>query len=189
MRTIFLTLMLLLTLTACGGKEDVPTDPAGETAATEEAVAEPAAEEAAPVSDAAEETSLVDADILADPLGEVHMVDGTVLELTKLKRIGKYYMYIVGKLNGRSSTVISFTRLDDIRYWKGMSFTDPYNFVIVTGRDKELRFEDSRIYIGSDSHDTFTFYTLDASGYDIELKTVNKKDVKLIAIAPKKEED
>lgn len=193
MRTIFLTLMLLITLTACGGKEDVPTDPAGETATTEQAAETPAEGEAAQADEASTETndekSIVDADIMADPMGEVHMVDGRVLELSKFKKIGNYYMYITGKLNGRSSTVISFTRIDDIRYWKGISFTDPHNFVIVTGKDKELRFEQSRIYIGSDSPETFTFYTLDSSGFDIELITVNKRDVKLIAISPQKEDN
>jgi len=194
MRNILLTLMLVLTLTACGGKEDVPTDPAGETATTEQAAESATAEEdAAQTDDAAKTTSddksIVDADIMTDPMGEVHLADGRVLELSKLEKIGKYYMYITGKLNGRSSTVISFTRLDDIRHWKGISFTDPHNFSIVNGQDKELRFEQSRIYIGSDSADTFTFYTLDSSGFDIELTTVNKRDVKLIAIAPKKEDN
>lgn len=191
--TFILTLMLLLTLAACGGKEDVPTDPAGETATTEEQAA--AGDEAATqdeTTDAAStdngDVSVVDA-LPDDPIGEVVLQNDRVLELTKLEKIGgHYYMYIKGKLNGRSSTVISFTRVDDIRYWKGISFAGPNNFMIVTGKDKQLKFLDSFIYIGNDTPDTFTFHTLKEGSFSTEIVTIPKKDVKRITFNQLKED-
>ena len=195
MRTIILTLLLLITLTACAGKEDVPTDPAAEGATTEEQAATETDDEAAAQADATEASpaddnqSIISDDIQFDPVGEVRMANGQTLELSKFEKIGKYFMYISGKLNGRSSTVISFTRLDDIKHWKGISFADPHNFTILNGQDQELRFVDSRIYIGSDSSETFTFHTLDSSGFSTKLTTVNKRDVKLITFIQAKEEE
>ncbi|QJB55970.1 hypothetical protein [Pseudodesulfovibrio sp. zrk46] len=184
MRTILFILMLLVTLTACGGKEDVSTDPAGETANAEQ-TANAEEGEAAP---ATEEKSVMDY-LPPDPIGEVHMSDGRVLELSGVKPIGgHYYLYITGKLNGRSSTVLSFTRTEDLQYWKGISFNGPHSFVILTNQDKQLVFEDARIYIGSDSPDTFTFTTLDSTGFGTEAITVNKSDVKVIAFTPPKED-
>ena len=180
--TIILTLMLLLTLAACGGKEDVPTDPAGETATTEQAAD---GEETATENT---DVSIVDA-LPDDPVGEIVLKDDRVLELSKLEKIGKhFYLYINGKLNGRSSTVISFTRLDDLQHWKGISFADKNNFMVVTGQDKQLKFLESSIYIGNDSPDTFTFHTLKEGTYSTELVTIQKNDVKRISFNQKKDD-
>jgi len=181
MRTILLTLMLLVILAGCGGKEDVPTDPAGENAT----VAEPAAGDGETV--AATENATADEEEYSGPVGAVQLKDGTVYELTEFQRLGKYYFYISGKLNGRSSTVISLTRLNDVRKWSQFSFKDPYNFIVNTLNGKELRFLDSRIYIGSDSPDSFTFYT--TIGLDKKLIDVRKADVSSITINPPPKED
>lgn len=189
MRTIFLTILLLLTLTACAGKEDAPIDgttadtPAAEEAATEDTPADdqPAAEAPAAEAPAEDENvSVIDENLLIGPVGDIRMANGSVLELTSLDKIGKYYIYISGKLNGRSSTVISFTRLDDLARWKSITFQDPHNFTITTRGDQQLNFMDSRVYIGSDSHETYTFQTTPESSYQAEQITVKKQDVKVI---------
>ncbi|MDC0336467.1 hypothetical protein OAN24_06210 [Pseudodesulfovibrio sp.] len=185
MRTIVFTLMLLLALTACGGKEDVSTDPNGEAAASEttaDEAGEESSEAAAGEEAPAEETASIAPDIILEPIGEIHLFDGTVLELTTFEKIGKYYIYIAGKLNGRSSTVLSLTRLDDLQNFAGIGFKDQHNFTIVTKAEKELHFEGSRVYIGSDSPDTYTFFTTDPDTFQMEKVDVKKKDVKLIVI-------
>lgn len=182
MRTILLTLMLVLTLTACGGKEDVPVEDPNAQAATEEAVAQADAEEAkeaAPQDELGIE-GIAKEDLPEGPLGAIQLKDGTVLEIVGLKKLGKYYLYISGKLNGRSSTVISLTRYRDLRPLGRFSFKDPNNFIIGTKAGQELRFIDSRIYIGSDSHDTFSFYVSD--GHDKKLIEVKKADVGIIVL-------
>ena len=177
MRTILLTLMLLLTLAACAGKEEVPVDGAAADAAqTEEATAEAASdEEDKPVAGVAKE------EISAGPVGNVRLKDGSVIEISEFKKLGKYYLYISGKLNGRSSTVISLTRLRDVQRWAMFEFKDPYNFIITTKHGKSLRFLDSRIYIGSKSHDSYSFYITN-SLFEKELIKVKKTDVESISI-------
>lgn len=180
MRTIAVILMLLLTLTACAGKEDVPADPAAADAATEQAT--PANENQAP------EEEQAPAPEMAGPVGAVHMADGTVRELTRFEMLGKYYIYISGKLNGRSSTIISLTRLDDILHWRAIVFEDEHTITIIAGQDKRLRFTDARVYIGNDSYDTFSFHSAPPSSLVTELVTVDKKDVKAISFnQPKKD--
>ena len=176
MRTILLTLMLLLTLAACAGKEDVPVDGATEDAQSEETAAEVApADEDKPVAGVAKEEAYV------GPVGNIRLKDGSVIEIAEFKKLGKYYLYISGKLNGRSSTVISFTRLRDVQRWAMFEFKDPYNFIITTRQGKALRFLDSRIYIGSKSHETYSFYTTNAL-FEKELTKVKKADVASISI-------
>ncbi len=180
MRTILLTL-LLLTLIACAGKEDVPVDGAAteSTQAEESAQAEESVDEAA-ATGADEIAGVAMEEVATGPIGNIRLRDGSVIEIIEFKKLGKYYLYISGKLNGRSSTVISFTRLRDVQHWAMFEFKDPYNFIITTRKGNELRFLDSRIYIGSKSHETYSFYT--TNGFEKELIKVEKADVASITI-------
>lgn len=183
MRTILFILMLMLTLTACAGK-DGSTDLNADNATAAEAAAAEGGEvvEEIVVEETVEIETTLDPNVILDPVGDVRMVDGTVHELTSFKKLGQYYIYIVGKLNGRSSTVISLTRLDDLQNWAAIQFKDRRTFTIVTKREKQLYFEDSRVYIGSDSHDTYSFYSMDPNTYDTSLIEVKKSDVAAINI-------
>ncbi|MGL1863382.1 MAG: hypothetical protein OCC46_12730 [Pseudodesulfovibrio sp.] len=186
MRTIFFTLILMLTLVGCGGKNDAPID-SNATDVAAESSEEAATAQDEEISSAAEVVALndavgIDVDTIIEPVGEVHLFDGTIIELTMFEKIGKYYIYISGKLNGRSSTVISLTRLDDLKRWAGIQFKDKNTFSILTKGEKELAFEDSRIYLGSASHTTFTFHTADPDTYELSKVEVKKEDVKVILI-------
>lgn len=119
---------------------------------------------------------------LAGPFGEIHMTDGRGMEISKLKRFGKYYIYISGKLNGRASTVISLTRLSDIRHWAAIVFKDENTFTIHTKNKKELNFQDGHVYLGSDSPTDYTFVGISASSYAQEEMSVKKPTVKAIVI-------
>lgn len=186
MRTILLTLMLLLTLTACAGKEDTPIEGANsEVAQTEEVAGETATDEDSEANAALEE-EVASVGILKEtgptgPIGSILLKDGTSIEFTEFNKLGRYYLYISGKLNGRSSTVISLTRLRDVQRWKAIQFKDPYNFIITTDADTQLRFIDSRIYIGSKSHDSYSFYIIN-NRYEKELIDVKKTDIDTIVI-------
>lgn len=158
MRTILLTLMFLLTFTAPAFAQEEPITE--ENQATDE------------ITEEAE---------YAGPVGNIRLKDGSAIEITELEKLGKYYIYISGKLNGRASTVISLTRLKDLKRWASFTFKDPYNFIITTKSGKDLRFLDSRIYIGSDSHETFSFYTT-TNDYQKKLIEINKADVTSINI-------
>jgi len=177
--------MLLLTLTACAGKDDAPIDDAAaENPASEDAVpAETApAEQAQTDETAAKKKSIAEEEAQIGPIGNIRLADGSALELTKFEKIGKYYIYISGKLNGRSSTVVSFTRLSDLKHFASIRFKDQHTFTIITKGEKELHFADSRVYIGSDSPTTYTFHTTRPDSYKTELIEVNKADVKEIII-------
>jgi len=156
MRTILLTLILLLTFTVPAFADEEPV--AGESP-----------------------TEIAKKEEPSRPVGNIRLKDGSAIEITELKKLGKYYLYISGKLNGRSSTVISLTRLRDLRHWDSFTFKDPYNFIITTKSGKDLRFLDSRIYIGNDSHDTFSFYTT-TDDFEKKLIEINKADVTSINI-------
>ncbi len=187
--SFILILVLALSLAACAGKEDAPVNSGDEATQTDEsAQAEAAAGAEAAASEAeAEDDTVLDIKLPDDPVGEVRMKDGTVYELTKLIPIGKYYIYIAGKFNGRSSTVVSLTRMSDIYKWKSIQFKDPHTFAILSQKDEQLTFMDARIYLGNDSADTFTFLTVKDASYETEPVTVHKADVAFInIIAPKK---
>lgn len=190
MRTIVFVLMLMFTLTACAGKGDMTPEEAAriEAAETEGAAASDAAQDEAAADTgegaAASPEATLDDDFSLDPIGEVKMMDGSTFPISKMERIGKYYIYISGKLNGRSSTVISLTRMNDLRKWLGFTFTDPKTFSIVTQAEKQLSFADSRVYIGSGSHDSYTFWTVNPNNFQEEKITVKKKDVHMIVFKP-----
>lgn len=177
MRTIFLTLILLLAFTAPVMAQD------------EEAPA--STDEIQTLENSTTETvpeAVVDPDFMVGPFGSMELTDGTVVEITELERLSKYYIYITGKLNGRASTVISLTRLSDLRHWKQIHFQNPKTFTIVNRQDKELFFTDCRIYLGSSSHDSFTFITTNPANYKEEPITIKKSDVKTININQPKPE-
>ncbi|BCS89061.1 hypothetical protein [Pseudodesulfovibrio sediminis] len=179
MRTIYivLTLTLILTLAACGGKE--VEEPMAETAAVAEPTA-PAEEAAVPAPDNGSTNPISDI-VPAGPAGSVQLKDGTILELTKFNKIGKYYIYISGNLNGRSSTVISLTRFQDVARWKTIMFKGKENFLILSKQGKELAFLNSYLYIGNDSGDTYSFYTT-TRDLKVKLVEVKKDDVASINI-------
>lgn len=188
MRTIVFLMLLLLTLAACAGKEDMTPEEAAQIEAAEAEGAE--AGEAAQADAAADADSqealpeaTLDENLQLDPIGEMKLKDGTTLNIFRLEKLDKYYIYIVGKLNGRSSTVISLTRVRDIRRWQGIQFADPGTFVIFGKDDNKLNFSDSRLYLGTDSNEIYRFWTM-ADNYQEQLVEVRKADVAQIAFKP-----
>ena len=177
MRTKFFILLMIMALAACGGKSTDPTDQAAANATAEATVP-------------AEDQGLGDS-VLAiqfEPIGEVALTDGTIIPIVEFKQISKYYIYITGKLNGRASTVISLTRLDDMMRWAGIAFKDPNNFVIITRDQKQRHFTDSRIFIGTDSHENFSFIT-SGDNYTTQSIDVKKADISTIKFMRAKEEE
>lgn len=191
MRTIVFLMLLLITLTACAAKEEMTPEEAAQIEAAEAEGADAGeAAQADAAADADSEEALpeatLDENLQLDPIGEMKLINGKTYNIFRLEPLDKYYIYIVGKLNGRSSTVISLTRIRDLRRWAGISFKDPSSFVIVTQGEKELSFTDSRMYIGSSSNETFSFWTMEED-YSESLIEVNKKDVSMIAFKPVEE--
>lgn len=173
MRTIFLTLLMIMTLAACGGKNTAPeTDAANATA------------DNATIPEGDESLDAI-LDIQFEPIGTFILTDGTEVPLVEFKKIGKYYIYMTGKLDGRASTVISLTRQDDMSGWAGIAFRGPHEFVIVTRDEKKLHFTDARIFIGSDSHESFTFIT-SGENYTTHPIDVKKEDVSALKLMLKK---
>lgn len=196
MRTALSVLMLLLMLTACGTKDEAVKAPIDDEALTEEQLAEggniensvPSPRAQAEIDKEAEEAAKKKSPypVLKDivppgPLAAVRLRDGTMYEIIKFEKLGKYYIYISGKLNGRAATVMSLTRFQDLQHWTEISFQDRYNFIISTSSGKNLRFLNSRVYLGTDSHDTFSFYVADGIK-DMRVE-VKKDDVASIFIA------
>jgi hypothetical protein len=211
MRTIFLTLLLVLAMTAPGlaldtysdtepapqAAEPSTTEPgpeqADEEAAAEDQVApdqtpdepemtgEQAREEAETLGPSGD-VSVINDDLRLEPIGTVIMRDGTAYEIAELIKLDKYFIYIVGKLNGRSSTVISLTRLSDLQLWDSIQFKDPRTFTIVSKNKKELFFADSRLYLGSDSATTYSFISTNPNNFQPVTVEVQKKNVKAITI-------
>jgi hypothetical protein len=140
-----------------------------------------ALDDAEGLQDSGDKSVITDA-LRLEPIGTLTMRDGTAYEISELQKIGKYLIYISGKLNGRSSTVISLTRLSDLQHWTSIVFKDPYTFSIMNRNKKELFFSSSRLYLGSDSPTTFTFTSVNPTNYQPETVVVNKKDVKSITI-------
>lgn len=165
MRIIAILSLLLLLVTGCGSKNT-------ETAEAPEAA--PAAVEA----EVAQE---------ADPVGTVVFTDGSTLEFTEFKQDDPVYLHISGKLNGRTSTLIQMTRVDDIRTWKGITFESPDTFSVVYRNNKEFRFTDATLTIGGEG-DTISFMNKEP-GEDLKEVSVPKGNIKLISFTPLREED
>lgn len=186
-RTILLALLLTLLLLGCASKDDTPEEPAAE--ATESAQATETTESAdSAAGQPTGDTALDEEILLSDPVGEMHLQNGTVWEITKLMPIGKFSIYIVGQLNGRSSTVISLTRLSDLRRWKSIEFKDPHTFTITSRDDERYAFTDGYLFLGTDSNRTYTFLSADPITFDNEEVEVNKEDVLAITIKAPSEE-
>lgn len=187
--TILLALLLALLLAGCSGKDVTPEELADEAAAEEAMEAKDGVtDETASSSEASDDVGLDIETLVVDPVGTIRLKDGTTHELTKLKTIGKYYIYIVGKLGGRSSTVISLTRLRDLRRWKTIVFKDPHTFTITSQNDKELVFTDAYLFIGSDSATTYSFISANPMTFEDEDLEVKKLDVVGIEIIPEPQE-
>ena len=189
MRTLVLTLLFLVLVvpSALAGGSSPDEPPQAVQEADKEAAQEAAPEAAAEAAPGATEEAPADApkpgaapEEPTGPIGEIHLQDGTAIEIMDLKRFGKYYIYVSGKLNGRSAMVISLTRLDDLRRWTGIAFNDQYTFTLVTKNKKELNFTDGHVYLGSDSTTDYSFIATNSSSYMIEEMSVKKSDVKLI---------
>ncbi|MFH1913245.1 MAG: hypothetical protein ABIK45_03080 [Pseudomonadota bacterium] len=126
--------------------------------------------------------SVIREDLRLDPLGTMTLRDGTVLEIMDFVKLGKFYIYLSGKLNGRSSTVVSFTRLSDLQMWASIAFKDQNALTVMDKNRKEMFFTDARLYLGSDSPNTYTFVTLNRNNYQPETAVVYKRDVVSIVI-------
>ncbi|BDQ34321.1 hypothetical protein [Pseudodesulfovibrio portus] len=189
MRTILKALLLSLTLAlalgGCGFFDDSPEEP------MEPAVAQETGDEAAaPQADASEEgasgteaglssTNEVEDIVPEGPVATLQLANGSTIEVLGLAKLGKYYLYISGELNGRTSTVISYTRFQDVAKWDAFIFKDPNNFIITTKEGKELVFMNARLFLGSDSNDTYSFYAFN-DNYEKALIVVKKSDVATI---------
>jgi len=126
--------------------------------------------------------SVIRDDLRLEPLGTMTLRDGTVLEIMDFVKLGKFYIYLSGKLNSRSSTVVSFTRLSDLQMWASISFSDQHTLTVVDRSRKEMLFTDARLYLGTDSPNTYTFTTLNRNNYQPETAVVFKRDVASITI-------
>lgn len=179
MRNILLALMLALTLAACSAKDEAAQQPVPDQARAE--AAETATAEAAPDEASATPTSTrtLRDEVPPGPVGTVQLTNGSTIELTELVKLGNYYVYISGKLNGRSSTLVSLTRFRDLQQWDSIVFSDPRTFVITTKKGKEWSFEDAALYLGTDKPGLYAFHTLNTR-YDKILVEIPKDEVAII---------
>lgn len=182
MRTLISTLLALVLCTAVlvqaapPEPPAAPAPPAGDAAAPSQA---PAPDQAgAPAQAAADQIPNEAAD--NGPIGELHLTNGTTYEIMALPRFGKFYLYLSGKLNGRTSTVISPTRMRDVRRWAGIAFTNQNDFVVVTMAKKQLHFTDAHLYLGSDDPTSYSIRVTDPETYEEKVLTVKKSDVKVL---------
>jgi len=176
MRTLFLALIISLTLVACGTKENPAEQPATDAGSAEAAQQKAAAPK--PTNGSTTGTR----DIAPTGIvGSVQLINGNKMELTKLIKLGTYYIYITGKLNGRASTVISLTRFQDLRKWESFVFTSPTEFTINTRAGKTLKFTDAHLYLGEGSLEAYKFITID-NRYNEVPAEVKKSDVANITI-------
>lgn len=180
MRTLLLSLMLVLTLAACGTKDAAVEQPAADDA-PQATVTEPAGPaDGGPIS-----TRVIQETIPDGPVGTVQLTNGNTMQIAGLEKLGgDYWVYVSGKLGGRTSTVISLTRFRDLMKWESVVFKDPHTFTIANQKGKEWTFEDANLYLGSDNPDTYAFYILDAH-YDKVLTEVKKSEVANIAFGTK----
>lgn len=174
MRNILLALMLVLTLAACSAKDEGAQQPVPDAPPT--AAAEPAPAEA---NDGPASTRAIKDVIPEGPVGTVQLTNGNTMELTGLIKLGNYYVYISGKLNGRSSTVVSLTRFRDLQNWASIIFKDPRTFLITTKKGKEWSFEDAALYLGTDKPGVYAFQTLNTR-YDKITAEIPKDEVAVI---------
>ena len=179
MRNLLLALMLVLTLVACSAKDEgvqqpVPDAPQADVADTAPAEAPPAEASNGPVS-----THAIKDEVPAGPVGTVQLTNGNTMELTELIKLGDYYLYISGKLNGRSSTVVSLTRFRDLQKWSSIVFKDPSTFVITNKKGKEWSFEDASLYLGTDKPGMYAIKTLNTR-YDVITAELPKDEVAII---------
>lgn len=181
-RLFALTLALLLaaSLAACSAKDEAAQQPVPDAAADQAASAPdktPADPDKAPVS-----THTIKEEIPAGPVARVQLRDGSTLTVDSLEKLGgDYWIYITGKLNGRSSTVVSLTRFRDLMQWKSIVFKDPHSFIITTRHGQEWHFEDANLYLGSDKPGTYAFNVLD-DRYNPVTTEVQKSEVANIAL-------
>ncbi|MGE4421425.1 MAG: hypothetical protein AB7D39_03945 [Pseudodesulfovibrio sp.] len=180
-RLLALTLALLLaaSLAACSAKDEAALQPVPDEAA---------ASQEAPAADAAKtpaSTHTIKEEIPAGPVGKVQLKDGTTIQIEALEKLGgDYWIYVTGKLNGRSSTVVSLTRFRDLMNWRSISFKDPHTFTITTSHGKEWVFEDANLYLGDGKSNNYAFYVLN-DRYDPVLTKVPKGEVVNIAFGTK----
>ncbi|WP_316898054.1 hypothetical protein [Pseudodesulfovibrio indicus] len=179
MRNLLLALMLVLTLVACSAKDEgvqqpVPEAPPAEAPDTASAEAPPAKASNGPVS-----TNSVRDVVPEGAVGTVQLTNGTTMELTELIKLGDYYLYISGKLNGRSSTVVSLTRFRDLQKWSSIVFKDPRTFVVSNKKGKEWSFEDAALYLGTDKPGMYAFKTLNTR-YDVVPVEIPKNEIAII---------
>lgn len=181
MRTILtsltLALILALALPGCSFFDDSPEEPVEPAVAgeTDNGAAAPAAEESRPAGERSSANEVHD-EVPEGPLATVQMADGSTIDIQGFKKLGQYYLYVAGDLNGRTSSVISYTRYQDVAKWDAFIFKDANNFVITTKEGKELVFMNARLFLGSDSNATYAFYAFD-DDYQKALVEVKKADV------------
>jgi hypothetical protein len=183
MRTLLLALtlavLLATSLAACSAKDEAVQQPVPDEAA--------AAPEA-PAADAAKtraSTHTIKEEIPDGPVGQVMLKDGTTLKIEALQKLGgDYWIYVSGKLNGRTSTVVSLTRFHDLMNWRSIAFKDTHSFTITTSHGKEWAFEDANLYLGDGEANEYTFFVLN-DRYDKVLTRVPKNEVVSIAFGTK----
>jgi uncharacterized lipoprotein len=186
MRTLFLSLtlalLLAMSLAACSAKDETAQKPVPDEAAAQSAASEPATSEPAGTPSS---THTIQEEIPDGPIGQVQLRDGTTIKIEALQKLGDdYWIYVSGKLNGRSSTVVSLTRFNDLMNWPSIVFRDPHSFTITNRNGREWTFEDANLYLGEGKAGTYAFYVLN-DRYDKVLTEVPKSDVVTIAFGTK----
>lgn len=179
MRNLLLVLMLALTLVACSAKDDSVQQPVPDAPQAEASEGTPAEPPAGEASSGPTSTHTVRDTTPEGPVGTVQLTNGNTMELTELIKLGDYYLYISGRLNGRSSTVVSLTRYRDLQKWDSIVFKDPRTFVITSKKGKEWAFEDSTLYLGTDKPGLYAFQTLNTR-YDKVTVEIPKDQIAII---------
>jgi len=173
MRAVSVVLMLLVLIAGCAGKSDQPINTDDQAAAGETVTGE--------TTDAAVESTATSYETLFTPVGNLYLQDGSTVEITDIKRLGNFLIYINGELNGRTPTVMSITRQDDLWNWKVLIFEEDGSLIIRTRANKQLRFTDAHVYLGSADHQEYTFLRRNSINLELEEVSVDKSKVKAIA--------